>query len=103
MFDNSKAVISQTVTDNDHPMGYLMDASSSYSFTSKLPPTLETPGEHENDYVQFAYGSLSWQSKTLDGGARCEVGGWDSKGGPTCSDEPLSTAVCDSYMLGDSH
>ena len=84
MKDNNKAIIGQTVNDNDHPIGYAMDDGNSYSFTSKLPHPLVITGEHENDYVQFTYGSLSWQSKTPNGGGTCTVGGWDPRDGPVC-------------------
>lgn len=82
--DNNKAIIGQTVNDDDHPIGYAMDDGDSYSFTSKLPNPLFITGEHENDYVHFTYGTLSWQSKTPNGDASCTVGGWDPRGGPIC-------------------
>ena len=84
MYDDKKNVIGQTVTDQDHPIGYPMDAGNSYHFNSKLKDPLVITGEHENDYVQFTIGSLSWQSKTPDGGATCTVGGWDPRDGPVC-------------------
>ena len=86
MYDNNKAVIGETVVDHDHPIGYPMNAASSYSFGSKLPQPLVITGEHANYYVQFTYGGLSWQSKTPNGGGRCEVGGWDPRDGPICND-----------------
>ena len=63
-----------------------MNAGSSYSFTSKLPYPLIVTGEHKNDYLQFAYGSLSWQSKKLTGGGSRLVGGWDPRHEPVCND-----------------
>ena len=84
MKDANKVIIGQTVNDKDHPLGYSMNAGNPYSFTSKLPTALVITGEHENDYVQFTYGSLSWQSKTANGGASCTVGGWDPRNGPVC-------------------
>ncbi|KAG8529632.1 uncharacterized protein KY384_005112 [Bacidia gigantensis] len=84
MYDNDKNVIGETVQDNDHPIGYSMNDGSSYSFTSKLKDPLVITGEHENDYVQFTIGTLSWQSKTPNGGASCTVGGWDPRDGPVC-------------------
>lgn len=96
MKDNNKNIIGQTDNDNDHPNGYAMDDGSSYSFTSKLPHPLVITGEHENDYVQFTYGGLSWQSKTPNGGGSCTVGGWDPRDGPVCNDlfAPDQNAVC---------
>ena len=84
MKDNNKAVIGSTVINDQHPIGYAMDDGNPYSFTSKLPHPLVITGEHENDYVQFTYGSLSWQSKTPNGGGSCTVGGWDPRDGPVC-------------------
>ena len=66
------------------PIGDGINVGASYSFTSKLPNPLVVTGEHENDYVQFTYGGLNWQSKTPSGGAYCNVGGWDPKDGPVC-------------------
>ena len=83
--DNDKKIIGQTVLDDDHPIGYDMDNSSPYTFTSVLPHPLVITGEHENDYVQFTYGDLSWQSKQPNGGATCNVGGWDPRDGPLCN------------------
>ena len=84
MKDNNKAIIGQTVIDDDHPIGYAMDDGNPYSFDSKLPNPLVITGEHKNDYVQFTYGSLSWQSKKPNGGGTCTVGGWDPRDGPVC-------------------
>ena len=106
MKDNNKAIIGQTVNDDDHPIGYSMDDGNSYSFESKLPQPLVITGEHESDYVQFTYGSLSWQSKAANGGGSCTVGGWDPRDGPVCGLRSGNTnAVCEppvsscSYML----
>ena len=66
------------------PIGEGINNGSPYSFTSKLPNPLVVTGEHENDYIQFTYGGLSWQSKTSNGGAYCNNGGWDPRDGPIC-------------------
>lgn len=84
MKDNDQIIIGQTINDNDFPFGYPMDDGDPYSFNSKLPNPLVITGEHENDYVQFTYGNLSWQSKTPNEGGSCTVGGWDPKDGPVC-------------------
>lgn len=82
--DNNKAIIGQTANDDDHRIGYAMDDSDSYSFNSKLPNPLVITGEHENDYLQFTYGTLSWHSNTPNGGGSCTVGGWDPRDRPIC-------------------
>lgn len=104
MYDNDKNVIGETTTDDDHPIGYAMDDGNSYSFSSKLPQPLVITGEHENDYVQFTYGGLSWQSKTPNGGGSCDVGGWDPRDGPICDDFLGSTtnAVSKSNLWQDA-
>ena len=104
--DNNRAIIGQSDTDEDHPIGYAMDSDNPYSFVSKLPQPLVITGEHENDYVQFAYGGLRWQSNRPNGGGVCTVGGWDPRSGPTCAKNaiivnPVSRASLFfySYML----
>lgn len=67
------------------PIGNGINDGTPYSFTSKLPNPLVVTGEHEHDYIQFTYGGLSWQSKTPNGGASCNNGGWDPRDGPICS------------------
>ncbi|KAL9100974.1 MAG: hypothetical protein Q9163_003716 [Psora crenata] len=84
MYDNDKKVIGETVEDDEHPDGYRMDDGNPYSFKSKLKDPLVITGEHQSDYVQFTIGSLSWQSKSPNGGASCSVGGWDPRDGPIC-------------------
>ena len=66
------------------PIGIGINSGAPYSFDSKLPNPIVITGEHENDYVQFTYGSLSWQSKTPNGGGSCNNGGWDPRDGPIC-------------------
>ena len=87
LYDGKENVIGATVLDADHPIGYPMDAGNSYSFDSKLPNPLVITGEHENDYVQFTYGDVSWQSKTANDGARCNLANpsWDPRDGPVCT------------------
>ena len=99
--DNNKNIIAQSVIDDDHPIGYAMDDGNPYTFTSVLPNPLVITGEHENDYVQFTYGGLSWQSKAPNGGATCSVGGWDPRDGPVCDDFLGFTenAVCDASYI----
>lgn len=68
-----------------NPIGDGINADSSLSFNSKLPHALVITGEHLNDYVQFTYDGLSWQSKTPNEGAYCNNGRWDPRVGPLCS------------------
>jgi len=81
MYDDKKAVIGQTNVDRSkNPFGDPINASAPLNFHSKLPFPLQVTGEHQNDYVQFNYHGLSFASTD----ARCSVGGWDPKEGPTC-------------------
>ena len=73
-----------SVSESTDPIGDGINDGASYTFNSKLPHPLVVTGEHKNDYIQFTYGSLSWQSKTPNGGGRCNVGGWDPRDGPVC-------------------
>ena len=72
------------VSEATDPIGDGINDGASYVFNSKLPHPLLVTGEHENDYTQFTYGSLSWQRKTPNGGGSCNVGGWDPRDGPVC-------------------
>lgn len=67
-----------------NPVGDPINANDPLSFNSKLPHPIVVTGEHSNDYVQFTYGDLSWQSKEPNGGAYCNNGGWDPRSGPRC-------------------
>ena len=84
--DGAKNDIGDTsVSDSSDPFGVGIDDGASYNFNnSELPYPLVVTGEHKNDYIQFTYGSLSWQSKTPNGGGSCNVGGWDPRDGPVC-------------------
>lgn len=66
------------------PLRVGINDGAGYPFASFLPYPLVVTGEHEDDYVQFTYGGLSWQSRTPNGGAHCDVGGWDPRDGPIC-------------------
>lgn len=96
MLDNDKNDIGDTPTDPDkNPLGEPINTSDPYSFTSKLPNPLVIVGDHENDYVQFTYGTLQWTSRTTSGPATCSNGGWDPRDGPVCNSRFGNTnAVC---------
>lgn len=100
MVDNDKNDIGDTETDPpNNTLGDPINTSDPYSFTSKLPLPLVIVGEHENDYVQFTYGSLSWTSRTTSGPATCSIGGWNPTGGPVCGSRTGNTnAVCRSTL-----
>ncbi len=84
LYDDNKNVIGQTPTDDEHPIGKAINVKDPYNFDSKLPQVIVITGEHENDYVQFAYGNLQWTSRTTNGPATCSNGGWDPRDGPVC-------------------
>ena len=46
-----------------------------YNFDSKTIHVIVIMGEHENGYVQFAYSSLQWTSRTMNSPATCSNGG----------------------------
>lgn len=81
MYDNAKNVIG-TTTVPDGAIG--VSISTPYSLISKLANPMVVIGEHENDYMQFTIGSLSFTSRTTTGPATCSNGGWDPKDGPVC-------------------
>ncbi len=83
MVDDKKLPIGETQVSNGEA-GVHIDIRNSYSFKSKLLNPLVITGEHQNNYVQFTIGGLSWQSTTPNGGASCTVGGWDPREGPSC-------------------
>ena len=82
--DNNKSIIGQTPTNETNPLGEPINTSDSYNFNSDLSNPIVITGEHENDYVQFTYGGLSWTSRTTTGPATCSNGGWDPRDGPIC-------------------
>ena len=85
MYDNNKQVIGQTSIDpNKNPLGDPINTSDPYSFASKLAQPMIVTGEHENDYIQFVIGSLSFSSRTTSGSATCSNGGWNPRDGPEC-------------------
>ena len=84
LYDNDKTVIGETPTNATNPIGEPINTSDPYNFASKLPNAIVITGEHENDYVQFTYGGLSWTSRTTTGPATCSNGGWDPRDGPVC-------------------
>lgn len=85
MYDNNKAVIGQTQVDaTKNPLGDPINNADPLNFQSKLPKPLKVTGEHENDYIQFDYGDVHFQSRTPNDGGSCTVGGWDPRDGPIC-------------------
>jgi hypothetical protein len=87
LLDNSKNVIYQTPASYfTNGLGDPINDANGTTVQGPLPYSLAITGEHENDYIQFIYGDLSWQSKSPSGGAQCTVGGWDPRDGPQCPD-----------------
>lgn len=108
MYDNNKAVIGQTTVDeNKNPLGDPINNANPLNFQSKLPHPLRVTGEHQNDYVQFDYGDLHWQSRIPNGGASCSVGGWDPRDGPICDlfgdQYAVSISIFDFFRPNSSH
>ena len=92
LLDNNKNVIYQTSQDDfdNGDLGDPINAGNGTTIQGPLPDPIAITGEHDDDYVQFTYGSLSWQSKQPNGGAQCSVGGWNPRDGP----------LCDNYGVG---
>lgn len=84
--DNSEKVIYQTPASYffNKGLGDPINDGNGTNVKGPLPSPLSITGEHENDYVQFTYGTLSWTSKKANGKAKCTNGGWDPRGGPGC-------------------
>lgn len=88
LLDNNKAVIYQTPEEffDNGGLGDPINDGDGTTIQGLLPNSLAITGEHEHDYIQFEYGSLSWQSKGPNGGAQCTVGGWNPRDGPVCDE-----------------
>lgn len=93
LLDNDKNVIGETTVDPaNNPIGDSINDGDSLSFNSKLPHPIIITGEHQNDYVQFMYGDLSWTSRTTEGPATCSNGGWDPREGSSCVGRAMQLA-----------
>lgn len=88
LLDNNKKIIYQTPASffDNSGLGQPINVGSGAIIQGPLPNPIAITGEHENDYIQFTYGGLSWQSRTPNGGGSCGVGGWDPRDGPVCDD-----------------
>ena len=86
LYDNTKKVIYQT-PENYFAKGGLgepINVGNKATFQGPLSQPVQVTGEHEKDYIQFTYGSLSWTSRTTSGPANCHNGGWNPCDGPFC-------------------
>ena len=99
MYDNDKNVIGQTDQSGNGPAINIKDP---LSFTSKLAQPMVVVGEHENDYIQFTIGTLSFKSSDTN---MCHVGGWDPRDGPSCRGRqsgPVTAVSLSSLFPGQS-
>jgi lysophospholipase L1-like esterase len=78
LLDNGKNQIGAT-SNNGVGKGPGINVAAPLSLTSKLPLTLLVTGQHAGDYVQFAYGAVTWKSTNTNGPAQCSQGSWDPK------------------------
>ena len=88
--------IYSTPASADSP-GQPIDAGHSLSIQANgLANSLVVTGEHTNDYIQFAYGSTSWQSGTTGGQAHCSLSGnnWNAKGPQGCPKAQAIVSTC---------
>ena len=86
LVDNNKNIIYQTPQADlaNGGLGEPINNGNDTTFQGPLPNPISINGEHENDYIQFDYGSLSWTSRTTSGPATCSNGGWNPRDGPGC-------------------
>jgi hypothetical protein len=86
MYDNAKNMIYETPQNYfaNGGLGEPINSGNGATFQGPLPKAIAIVGEHEHDYVQFAYGSVSWTSRTTSGPATCKNGGWNPRDGPIC-------------------
>lgn len=105
MYDNVKNIIYETPQNYlaNFGLGEPINSGDGATFQGPLPNAIQITGEHENDYVQFAYGSLSWTSRTTSGPwsnpAGCSDGGWDPNDGPVC----VYDVAGDPYPVGSRY
>ncbi|KAF7938003.1 uncharacterized protein EAE97_007799 [Botrytis byssoidea] len=90
--DNNGKVIYQTPASYflNKRLGDPINVGNGTNVQGPLPIPLSITGEHENDYVQFTYGTLSWTSKKANGKAKFTNDGWDPRGGPGCDHNLLA-------------
>lgn len=84
IYDSKHNVIGQTPTNATY-YGAPINTGDPYSMTSKLADPLVVVGEHENDYIQFTLGSLSWTSRSTQAPYFASNGGWNPRDGPVCT------------------
>jgi hypothetical protein len=86
LLDNNKNTIYQTPPQDlaNGGLGDPINVGNGTTIQGPLPNTMAITGEHQNDYIQFTYGSLSWTSRTTSGPATCSNGGWNPRDGPAC-------------------
>lgn len=82
LVDNNKKIIYQTPQQSlaNGRLGDPINDGDHMTIQGPLPYPIAVTGEHENDYIQFSYGSLSWTSRD----SRCSNGGWNPRDGPVC-------------------
>jgi hypothetical protein len=66
-------------------LGPEIGANSPYNLQSTLPHPITITGEHTNDYVQFNYNGLQWQSGDQQNGDKpyCDTQPWSQNSGCT--------------------
>ncbi|KAN0087078.1 hypothetical protein V8E54_000766 [Elaphomyces granulatus] len=82
LYDNSKKTPENYLANGG--LGEPINAGNAATFQGPLSQPVQITGEHDHDYIQFTYGSLSWTSRTTSGPANCHNGGWNPCDGPFC-------------------
>jgi hypothetical protein len=86
LVDNNKKIIYQTPQQNlaNGGLGDPINDGNHTTIQGPLPYPIHVTGEHEHDYIQFTYGTLSWTSRGTSGPATCSNAGWNPRDGPIC-------------------
>ncbi|KAF1987753.1 hypothetical protein K402DRAFT_330113 [Aulographum hederae CBS 113979] len=88
LLDSDKKEIYKTPDGLNEGLGMPINDKDHSSFQGPLPNPVYVTGEHQDNYVQFRYGDLSWTSDTKIRDpveADCTAGGFDPKEGPSCN------------------
>lgn len=90
---------------DSNTLGPEINANDPYNLQSSLPNPITITGEHTNDYVQFSYGGLQWQSGDTQqngGNPYCDTQPWSQNSGCIGGLAGATTSVvsvCSNWIL----